>query len=72
MAISHTTRREYEYKSYFIRIEEHPNVYIARIHKNLDDPPLGHIESGARARGQKLVLAAAKNYIDHLVEKKVP
>ena len=64
--------REYPYKSYFIRVEEHSGVFIARIFKDLTDPPLAHIETGPRAVGLKPVLDASRQYIDQLYERKDP
>ena len=62
--------REIEHKSYVIRIEEHPNVYVARIFEDLTDPPLAHIERGPRVRGVYRVIAAAKQHVEELEKKK--
>ena len=62
--------REFEYHNYFIRIEEHPNVFLARIYEDITEPPLAHLESGPRAQGIGPVMAAAKPYIDEIKKKK--
>lgn len=58
--------QEIEYKSYVIRIEEHPKVYVARIFEDLTEPPLAHIERGPRLHGAHRVIAAAKRHIEQL------
>jgi hypothetical protein len=62
--------REIEHKSYVIRIEEHPRVYVARIFEDLTEPPLAHIERGPRLHGVHRVIAAAKQHIEELENNK--
>ena len=58
--------QEIEYKSYVIRLEEHPKVYVARIYEDLTEPSLPHIERGSRLHGAHRVIAAAKRHIEKL------
>lgn len=59
-------RREWQYKSHYIRLEEHPNVYMARIFKDLLELSITYIEMGPKAKGAKPILDEAKQFIDNL------
>ena len=64
--------REWQYKSYYIRLEEHPNVYMVRIFKDLLAPPLSYMEMGPKSRGAKMILDEARKFIDGLTTEKGP
>jgi len=59
-------RREWQYKSHYIRLEEHPNVYMVRIFKDLLEPPITYIEMGPKGKGAQPILDEARKFIDGL------